>query len=120
MRRSVMMTSKGSRCSASIADSPPSAQVMRYPSWRRVMPSTSRMLGSSSTIRRRGSGMTGRQADGEGGAEARGAADVDVASVVLDHPVHEGEPESTASRLGGVERLEDVEKILGHDSLAGV
>src|SRR5467141_474297 len=70
--------------------------------------------------RTRRSGMAGRQAEGERRAEARGAADVDLAAVLLDDPVDEGESEPGPLRLGGEERLEDVGQVVGPDAFAAV
>src|SRR5256885_14446914 len=84
-----------------------------------MMASSSRMLCSSSTTSTRMSGMRG-QGEGEDGADAGAALDVDLAAVVLHDPVHEGEAEPGTGGLGRVEGLEDVREVVAADALAGV
>src|SRR6185503_11501743 len=84
-----------------------------------MMASSSRMLCSSSTTSTRMSGMGG-QGEGEDGADAGAALDVDLAAMVLHDPVYEGEPETGPGRLGRIEGLEDVPEIVAGDPLAGV
>src|SRR6185436_16189467 len=84
-----------------------------------MMARSSRMLCSSSTTSTRMSGMRG-QGEGEDGAHAGAALDVDLAAVVLHDPVHEGETEAGPGGLGGVEGLEDMSEIVAGDPLAGV
>src|SRR5512132_4063654 len=84
------------------------------------MARSSRMLRSSSATRMRASGMVTWQAEREDGADPAGGADVHRPPVVLDDPVHEGEPQAASTRLGGEERLEDVLQILGGDAAARV
>src|SRR6266571_2191624 len=121
MRRSVMTRSNASFLSTSTACSPPSARVTSWPAWRSMIARSSRMLRSSSTTSTRVSGMAGGKREGERGAETRrAAAYVDLASVLLDDAVDEGEPESGALRLRGEEGLEHVGEIAGANAVAGV
>src|SRR6185295_7965788 len=119
MRRSVTTRSKLSAFSDSIAASPPSATATSYPAWRSMMASRSRMLCSSSTTRTRTSGMGG-EGEGEGGAGAGTALDVDLAAVLLDDTVHQGQTDAAAVGLGREEGLEDLRQIGGDDALTGV
>src|SRR5688500_7831432 len=84
-----------------------------------MMPSSSRMLCSSSTTRTRASAMMGNP-EGEGAAAARGRLDIDLAAVVLEDPVNQGEPETAATRLGREEWLEDMGDVTAADPVAGV
>src|SRR5437899_12305480 len=80
---------------------------------------SSRMLRSSSTTSTRVSGIAGGKRESECRAEARRAAHVDLASVLLDDAVDEGEPKSGTLRFGGEEGLEDVGEIAGSVAVAG-
>src|SRR2546425_1621655 len=120
MRRSVMTRSNASFLSTSTACSPPSARVTSWPACRSMIARSSRMLRSSSTTSTRVSGIAGGKREGERGAETRRAAYVDLASVLLDDAMDEGEPESGALRLRGEEGLEHVGEIAGANAVAGV
>src|SRR5437870_7801285 len=120
MRRSVMTRSNDSFLSTSTACSPPSARVTSWPACRSMIARSSRMLRSSSTTSTRVSGIAGGQREGECRAEARRAAHVDLASVLLDDAVDEGEPKPGPLRLGGEKGLEDVGEVAGSDAVAGV
>ena len=60
--------------------------------------------------------------DAEGGALAELAIlHIDFAAVIfLDNALHEREPESPATFLGGVARIEHILEVLVRDSLSGV
>src|SRR3989442_7783665 len=120
MRRSVMTRSKVSLFSALIAASPPSATVTSWPACLSMIASSSRMLRSSSTTRTRVSGIAGGQRDRERGPEARRAAHVDLAAVLLHDPVDEREAEPGAPGLGGEERLEDLREAVPCDPVPAV
>src|SRR5881409_3874367 len=118
--KSVMTRSNGSLLIASTACSPPSATVTSWPACLSMMARSSRMLRSSSTTSTRVSGIAGGKREGECRAEARRAAHVDLASVLLDDAVDEGEPKSGTLRFGGEKGLEDVGEVAGSDAVAGV
>src|SRR3989475_5563117 len=120
MRRSVMTRSNVSLFSALIAASPPSATVTSWPACLSMIASNSRMLRSSSTTRTRVSGIAGGQRDRERGPEARRAAHVDLAAVLLHDPVDEREAEPGAPGLGGEERLEDGGAVVRRDAVPAV
>src|SRR5882724_7137291 len=120
IRRSVMTRSNDSLLIASTACSPPSATVTSWPACRSMIARSSRMLRSSSTTSTRVSGTAGGKREGERRAEVRRAVHVDLASVLLDDAMDEGEPETGALRLGGEEGLEDVGEVAGADALPGV
>src|SRR5688572_16824903 len=84
-----------------------------------MMPSSSRMLCSSSTTRTRASAMTG-DPDGEGAAAAGGRLDIDLAAVVREDAVNQGQPETAATGLGREERLDDMGAVTAADPVAGV
>src|SRR5206468_6452040 len=85
-----------------------------------MMPSSSRMLCSSSTTSTRVSATDRGEAQGEDAAGARRRLQVDLAAVILHDAVDEGEAESAAVGLRREERLEDVWEVLARDALAGV
>src|SRR5262245_43591564 len=85
-----------------------------------MMPSSSRMLCSSSTTRTRVSAMDPREAQGEDAAGAERRFHVDVAAVVLHDPIDEGQTDAGAVGLRGEERLEDVSEVFLRDAFAGV
>src|SRR5437870_2141645 len=120
MRRSVMTRSNVSLFSALIAASPPSATVTSWPACLSMIASNSRMLRSSSTTRTRVSGIAGGQRDRERGPEARRAAHVDLAAVLLHDPVDEREAEPGTPGFGGEERLEDVGEVVRRDAVPAV
>src|SRR5512142_1014550 len=65
---------------------------------------------------------TNRQRDGERGAPADLALDVDLAAVHLDNAIDDGQPKprSLASRLGGEERREQLPQILSRYAGTGI
>src|SRR5512132_2090007 len=85
-----------------------------------MMPSSSRMLCSSSTTRTRVSGIGGRKVDGERGPGPAHAVDFDLAAMLLHDPVDEREADAAAVALRGEERLEDVADIVEGDPFAGI
>src|SRR5688572_18485661 len=85
-----------------------------------MMPRISRMLCSSSTMRTRASATGGRNPEGEDGAGAGRGVEVDLAAVVLDDAVHEGEAQAAPTRPGRVERLEHVVHVGDADAVARV
>src|SRR5882762_10471596 len=85
-----------------------------------MMPSSSRMLCSSSTTSTRVSATDRGEAEGEDAAGARRRFHVNFAAVLLHDPVNEGEAEPAAVGLGGEEGLEDVTEVVTRDTLAGV
>src|SRR5882672_5450470 len=85
-----------------------------------MMPSSSRMLCSSSTTSTRVSATEGGEAEGEDAAGARRRFDVDLATVILEDPVDEGEAQPATIGLRREERLEDVIEVVARDALAGV
>src|SRR5688500_15283169 len=85
-----------------------------------MMPSSSRMLCSSSTTRTRASAMAARDPEREGAATARRRLDVDLAAVILQDAVNEGQSETAAARLGGEERLEDVCHVAPADAVTRI
>src|SRR5690348_1553517 len=84
------------------------------------MPSSSRMLCSSSTTRTLVSATDHRKAKGEGTAGAWRRFHGHVAAMILHDAVDEGEPESGTIQLGREERLEDVADILRRDAFTAV
>src|SRR5215217_4574688 len=80
--------------------------------------------GGRLAVRRLRLGVDGRQGDGEGGAMADLALDVDRAPVQVHVLERDGQPESGAAEgpgpvhVGAVEALEDVGQVLGRDALA--
>src|SRR2546426_11235752 len=78
------------------------------------------MLTSSSTTRIRASGMALGETQGELGAQSAFAADRDLAAVLLDDAMHEGEAETGDVVAGREERLERVREVLGGDAVARV
>src|SRR6266850_5275513 len=85
-----------------------------------MMPSSSRMLCSSSTTSTRVSATDRREAEGEDAAGARRRLDMHFAAVLLHDPVNEGESDPAAVELRGEEGLEDVTEVVSRDALAGV
>src|SRR5438477_7412463 len=85
-----------------------------------MMPSSSRMLCSSSTTSTRVSATDRGEAEGEDAAGARRRLHLDLAAVLLHDPVNEGEAEPAAVELRGEEGLEHVTEVLARDALAGV
>src|SRR5882724_6676714 len=120
MRRSVITRSNDSLLIASTACSPPSTTVTSWPACFSMIARSSRMLRSSSTTSTRVSGMAGGKGEGERRAEARRAPNVDLAAVLLDDAVDEGESQSRSLRLRGEEGLEDVREVARRDALAGI
>ena len=64
--------------------------------------------------------MVSRNAKREGTAAAGGRFDIDLAPVILQNAVNQGQAEATAARLGGEERFEDMADIVTSDPVAGV
>src|SRR5262245_52233292 len=122
MRRSTRARSTGVRSRTLSPSSPLPALSTSKPSWDSAMLSHSRMLCSSSTISRRSatSGLDVREQDHEAGTAAAGGLDPDLALVLLDDPVHDGQPQAGPVGLGGEEGLEDVGQVLGGDAGTGV
>src|SRR5215468_7789709 len=85
-----------------------------------MMPSSSRMLCSSSTTRTRVSATDVWEPQREDASGACRRVHGDVAAVVLHDPVHERQTDPTAVGLRGEERLKDVREILLADPLTGV
>src|SRR5690349_6252013 len=85
-----------------------------------MIPSSSRMLCSSSTTSTRVSVTAGGEAKREDTAGPRDRFDPYLAAVILEDPVDQGEAESAATRLRGEERLEHVVEVVPSDSLSGV
>src|SRR2546426_694602 len=85
-----------------------------------MMPSSSRMLCSSSTTSTRVSATEGGEAESEDAAGARRRFDVHLAPVILENPVDEREAQSAAVGLRREEWLEDVIEVVARDALAGV
>src|SRR5690606_19370857 len=83
-------------------------------------PASARQRRSRTASDRRGRLTGQRQPDGEAGADARLAVDLDLAAGLLDDPVAGREPEPGAVLLGREEGIEDVrERALG-DALTAV
>src|SRR5829696_7618623 len=80
--------------------------------------------GGRLAVRRLRLGVDGREGDGEGGAMADLALDVDRAPVQVHVLERDGQPEPGAAEgpgpvhVGAVEALEDVGQVLGRDALA--
>src|SRR2546423_15662210 len=85
-----------------------------------MMPRSSRMLCSSSTTRTRASAMTARDPECEGAAAAGRRVHLDLAPVVLEDAVHQGQPETAAAGLRREERLEHVGGVAPPDAAAGI
>src|SRR6266542_787148 len=84
------------------------------------MSRSSRMLGSSSTTRTRGLGMTHRQAKDELGPRVVLASHHDLAAMLVDDAVDERESEPGGIVARRRERLEDVGELVGANAVAGV
>src|SRR2546423_14628465 len=85
-----------------------------------MMPRSSRMLCSSSTTRTRASAMTARDPECEGAAAAGRRVHLDLAPVVLEDAVHQGQPETAAAGLRREERLENVGDVAPGDGVGGI